>query len=76
MSLSIYISESILMGILFQAWGMGLFDKLQVHELLLISIPAYLFLSILATLWLKKFEIGPFEWIFKKFVKIISKSTN
>ena len=76
MSLSIYISESILMGILFQAWGLGLFDKLQVHELLLISIPAYLFLSILATLWLKKFEIGPFEWLFKKFVKIISKSTN
>ena len=55
---------------------MGLFDKLQVHELLLMSIPAYLFLSILATLWLKKFEIGPFEWIFKKFVKIISKYTN
>jgi uncharacterized protein len=76
MSLSIYISESILMGILFQAWGLGLFDKLQVHELLLMSIPAYLFLSILATLWLKKFEIGPFEWIFKKFVKIITKSTN
>ncbi len=75
MSLSIYISESILMGILFQAWGIGLFDKLKVHELLLISIPAYLFLSILATLWLKKFEIGPFEWLFKKFVKIINTET-
>lgn len=75
MSLSIYISESILMEILFQAWGIGLFDKLKVHELLLISIPAYLFLSILATLWLKKFEIGPFEWIFKKFVKIINTET-
>jgi uncharacterized protein len=76
MSLSIYISESILMGILYQEWGLGLFDTLHIHELLILSIPVYLFLSIFSTLWLSKFEIGPFEWIFKKFVKILSKSTN
>jgi len=72
MSLTIYLSESVLMGILFQKWGLGLFDKLKVHELLLLSIPCYLSLSIFSYLWYLRLEMGPMEWLLRKFVKVLS----
>lgn len=73
MSLSIYLSESVLMGILLQAWGFHLFDKLRLHELLLMSIPCYLTLSTLSYYWFQKMEMGPMEWVLRTFVKSMSR---
>lgn len=44
MSLTIYLLESIFMGILFQAWGFSLFDKFDLYTIMSFSIPMFFFL--------------------------------
>ena len=61
MSLTNYISQSVLTSILFGAWGFGLFQELQIWAVLLLAIAIWLTLTYLSTLWLKRFNQGPLE---------------
>jgi uncharacterized protein len=74
-SLSIYISESIVMGFIALSYGLGLYGTLSPPILILLCIIVYVGLSILGKLWLRRFKIGPFEWMLrsiteKRFVSI------
>ena len=61
MSLTNYISQSVLTSIIFGAWGLGLFQELQVWTVLLLAIGIWLTLTYLSNLWLKRFNQGPLE---------------
>ena len=61
MSLTNYISQSVLTSIIFGAWGFGLFQELQIWNVLLLAILIWLTLTYLSTLWLKRFNQGPLE---------------
>lgn len=61
MSLTIYISQSIIASMIFSPWGLGLFQKLQTWQVLLLAIGIWLGLVFSATYWLKKFQQGPLE---------------
>jgi uncharacterized protein len=61
MSLTNYISQSVLTSIIFGAWGFGLFQELQIWSVLLLAISIWLTLTYLSTLWLKRFNQGPLE---------------
>jgi uncharacterized protein len=61
MSLTNYISQSVLVSIIFGAWGFGLFQELQIWAVLLLAIAIWLTLTYLSTLWLKRFNQGPLE---------------
>ena len=61
MSLTNYISQSVLTSILFGAWGFGLFQELQIWAVLLLAIAIWLTLTYLSILWLKRFNQGPLE---------------
>ena len=61
MSLTIYISQSVITSLIFGPWGLGLFQQLQTWQVLLLAIGIWLALVFFATYWLKKFQQGPLE---------------
>ena len=61
MSLTIYISQSVITSLIFGPWGFGLFQQVQTWQVLLLAIGIWLGLVFFATHWLKKFQQGPLE---------------
>jgi uncharacterized protein len=61
MSLTIYISQSIIALIIFSSWGLGLFQQLQTWQILILSFGIWGLQVFLANHWLKKFKQGPLE---------------
>ncbi len=63
MSLTIYISQSVITSLIFSPWGLGLFQDLQTWQVFLLAFAIWLLLAYLAAQWLKKFDQGPLESI-------------
>jgi uncharacterized protein len=61
MSLTIYISQSVITSLIFSPWGLGLFQDLQTWQVFLLAFGIWLLLSYLAALWLQRFKQGPLE---------------
>jgi len=61
MSLTIYISQSVVTSLIFGPWGLGLFQALQTWQVFLLAFAIWLLLSYIAAEWLKKFNQGPLE---------------
>ena len=61
MSLTIYISQSVVTSLIFSPWGLGLFQDLQTWQVFILAFAIWLLLSYIAAEWLKKFNQGPFE---------------
>jgi uncharacterized protein len=61
MSLTIYISQSVITSLIFGPWGLGLFQDLQTWQVFILAFAIWLLLSYLAALWLKRFKQGPLE---------------
>ena len=63
MSLTIYISQSVITSLIFSPWGLGLFQDLQTWQVFLLAFAIWLLLAYLAAQWLKRFDQGPLESI-------------
>lgn len=61
MSLTIYISQSVIASVIFGPWGFGLFQDLQTWQVTLLACGIWLLLVYLASFWLKKHSQGPLE---------------
>jgi uncharacterized protein len=61
MSLTIYISQSVITSLIFSPWGLGFFQELQTWQVFILAFGIWLLLSYLAALWLKRFNQGPLE---------------
>jgi uncharacterized protein len=61
MSLTIYISQSVITAIIFSSWGFGLFQELQTWQVFFLAFGIWGGLVYLATVWLKRFKQGPLE---------------
>jgi len=61
-SLTAYLAESILASLLFMPYGLGLFGELGPATGMLLAPPLWLAIAGIATLWLRQFRLGPFEW--------------
>jgi uncharacterized protein len=61
MSLTIYISQSVITSLIFGPWGFGLFQDLQTWQVFALAFAIWLLLSYFAACWLKKFHQGPLE---------------
>lgn len=66
-SLTNYLSHSIILSFIFNGWGLGLYGKLKPEIALLITIPVYGFNLVFSSIWRKYFSMGPFETILRKF---------
>jgi uncharacterized protein len=65
MALTCYLLQSILATAIFYGHGLGLFGHLQRWQQLLTVVGIWAFLLIFATLWLRRFRYGPFEWLWR-----------
>ena len=61
MSLTIYISQSVIASVIFGPWGFGLFQDLQTWQVVLLACGIWLLLVYLASFWLKRHSQGPLE---------------
>ena len=61
MSLTVYISESVLASLIFGPWGLGLFQKVEVWMLFFIALGIWGFLNWCSTIWLRSHSQGPLE---------------
>jgi len=68
MSLTIYISQSVIASLIFGPWGFGLFQDLQTWQVFLLAFGIWLLLSYLAALWLQRFKQGPLEKLVSKLI--------
>ena len=66
MSLTAYITQSLMGSFIFYNWGLGLYDKLGITYSFLVGIGMFLIQYIFAKWWMKKFRHGPLEYIWKK----------
>jgi len=65
MALTNYIMHSIICMIFFTGVGFSMFGKLQRYELLYVVFSIWIFQLILSPIWLKYFQFGPLEWIWR-----------
>lgn len=70
MSLTVYISQSIITSMIFGPWGFGLFQDLQTWQVLLLAFGIWALLVYLSTIWLKRFRQGPLEQL----VNVVTRS--
>ena len=75
MSLTVYLSQSLVFSIIFSAWGFGLFAKLGVTEVTLIAALTWLGLALFALIYLKSFRKGPMENVLSGFSKLFARSS-
>jgi len=61
MSLTVYISQSIITSLIFSPWGIGLFQELQTWQVLILAFGIWGLLVYLAIKWLERFKQGPLE---------------
>ncbi|WP_432357651.1 DUF418 domain-containing protein [Sporosarcina sp. UB5] len=66
MSLTTYLMQSIIATTLFYGYGFGLYGKVDVETGTLIAVGVFAIQVIFAELWLLKFRMGPFEWLWRK----------
>ena len=69
MSLTIYISQSVIASVIFGPWGFGLFQDLQTWQVVLLACGIWLLLVYLASFWLKKHSQGPLEKLVNSLTK-------
>jgi uncharacterized protein len=65
-SLSVYVGQSIILAFIFSAWGLGLFEMLNLTVVTMIAFGTWLVLAGLALLNSRYFSSGPLEWVLKK----------
>ena len=68
LSLTNYLTQSIIFTTIFYGYGFGLFGKLGVAVGLLLAIIVYALQLYVSKLYIKRFSIGPVEWLLRKFV--------
>ena len=61
MSLTVYLSQSVIVSLIFAPWGLGLFQEVPLWAVLLIAVGLWAVLVQLSNYWLSRFDQGPLE---------------
>ena len=64
-AMSCYILQSIVCTAIFYGWGLGWFGKLDRLQMLAVVAIVWAIDILFAALWLRKFRIGPLEWLWR-----------
>lgn len=67
MSLSNYLLQSLLAGVIFHGYGLAFYDRLSYAGLLAVSTGIFVFQVLFSLGWLKLFPLGPAEWLLRFF---------
>lgn len=63
MSLTNYLSQSLVLSLIYGSWGLGLFQKIEFWKSFLIAILVWTTLLFVSKILLSKFSKGPAEWL-------------
>lgn len=66
MSLTNYLSQSLIGGFLFYNWGLGLYQYTGITACILIGIGVFFLQFFFCRWWLRSHRQGPLEWLWKK----------
>lgn len=65
MALTNYLLQSVCCVILFHPYGFGLLGKVEVWQGIVITVVIYLLQIAFSRWWLRNFQYGPFEWLWR-----------
>jgi len=65
MSLTNYLGQSLICGFIFFGWGLGLFGSVERSEQIMIVVAIWVFQLIFSSLWIRRFQFGPAEWLWR-----------
>lgn len=65
MAFTNYIMQSVLCTLIFYSYGLGWYGKLNVLEGMLLSAAIFIGQMVISALWLRIFQMGPLEWIWR-----------
>ena len=65
MSLTNYLTQSLIFGWVFYGYGLGLFGKLSPAEAAVIGLAVYIAQIAFSIVWLRRFRFGPCEWLWR-----------
>jgi uncharacterized protein len=60
-----YLLQSIIFGFIFFGYGLGLFNRLSSSKAFILGLTVYLAQAAMSALWLRRFEFGPVEWLWR-----------
>ena len=69
MSLTVYLSESLLATAIASWWGLGWFATMGYARLALLAIGLWTALVLAANGWLARFRTGPMEWLWRRLAR-------
>lgn len=65
MALTNYLTQTLICMFIFSAWGLGMFQRFDRVELILIVLGIWTVQLIWSPLWLAKYRFGPAEWVWR-----------
>jgi uncharacterized protein len=75
MSLTVYLSQSLMLSLIFGGWGLGLYQQLPYWGAVLTAVAVTVFLAVVSRLWLTQFRQGPMEKLLSRWSKLGIQST-
>jgi uncharacterized protein len=64
-TLSLYIGESVVMGLIFNGYGMGMYGQVGPAAGIAVCLAVYALLLMLMQQWMRHFRLGPLEWVLR-----------
>ncbi len=65
MAFTNYLMQSLIFGLVFYGYGLGLFGRLSVSTALCFGIVVYVVQVLASRRWLRRFDFGPLEWLWR-----------
>ncbi|MBX2819732.1 MAG: DUF418 domain-containing protein [Rhodothermaceae bacterium] len=65
LSLTNYLGQSFICGLIFNGYGLGLYEKIQPAGLLLLAFVIFAGQAGMSVWWMKHFRHGPLEWLLR-----------
>ena len=65
MALTNYVTESVVLGVIFYGYGFGLFGRMGSAPAALIGIALYTGQLFFSRMWLRHYRFGPVEWLWR-----------
>lgn len=66
MAFTNYISQSVILGLIYYGHGFGLRGQLDFHEAMMIVPCVWIAQMIASSWWLNRFQFGPLEWLWRR----------
>jgi uncharacterized protein len=65
MAFTNYLAQSIIFGLIFYGYGLGLFGRISVSTASAIGIVVYVSQVLFSAWWLRRYRYGPVEWLWR-----------